>query len=175
MPFKKFEICYLKQSDWNEYKRMLTSEREKPAPEKVVSQVTENSESDFEGVMDREIVRTLLHSKLDNIFADALRNRATEIHFVPQGARKTDVLFRLEGHLSLWVTMEDVRCEAVATALKASGINLDRYERLAVQQGLIHGIVEKRQLQLRVSTIPILSRDPGLRHESVVLHVMQGD
>jgi len=173
LPFKKFEICYLKQSDWNEYWRLLTLEREKPASEKVVAPVTESSESDFEGAMDREIVRTLLSSKLDNIFADALRGGATEIHFVPQGVRKTDVLFRLNGHLSLWVSMEDVRCEAVATALKASGTNLDRYERLAVQQGLIHGIVEKRPLRLSVSTIPVLSRDPGLRHESVVLHVMQ--
>ncbi len=173
LPFKKFEICYLKQSDWNEYWRLLTADREKPASEKVVATVTENTETDFEGVMDREIARTLLHSKLDNIFADALRNGATEIHFVPQGVRKTDVLFRLEGHLSLWVGMEDVRCEAVATALKASGINLDRYERLTVQQGLIHGVVEKRPLRLSVSTIPVLSRDPGLRHESVVLHVMQ--
>ena len=123
--------------------------------------------------MDREIARTLLHSKLDSIYGDALRSGATEIHFVPQGARKTDVLFRLEGHLSLWVGMEDVRCEAVATALKESGINLDRYERLAVQQGLIHGMVENRPLRLNVSTIPVLSRDPGLRQESVVLHIMQ--
>jgi type IV pilus assembly protein PilB len=173
LPFKKFEICYLKEGDWNEYWRLLTAEREKPALEKVVAAVTESSESDFEGVMDREIVRTQLNSKLDNIFADALRNGATEIHFVPQGARKTDVLFRLEHRLSLWVSMEDVRCEAVVTALKSSGINLDRYERLAVQQGFIHGMVEKRGLRLAVSSVPVLSRDPGLRQESVVLHVMQ--
>lgn len=173
LPFKKFEICYLKQSDWNEYCRLVTAERDKPASEKVVAPVAESAETDFEGVMDREIARTLLHSKLDSIFGDALRSGATEIHFVPQGARKTDVLFRLEGHLSLWVGMEDVRCEAVATALKESGINLDRYERLAVQQGVIHGMVENRPLRLNVCTIPVLSRDPGLRQESVVLHIMR--
>lgn len=173
LPYKKFEICYLKESDWLDFRRMLSSERDKPVPEKVVTSVPEVAESDFEGTMDREITRTQLHSQLDNIFADALRNKVTEIHFVPLGPRKTDVLFRMDGHLSLWASMEDVRCEAVTTAIKTTGINLDRYERLAIQQGMIHRMVERRPLRLSVSTIPVISRDPGLRYESVVLHVMR--
>jgi type II secretory ATPase GspE/PulE/Tfp pilus assembly ATPase PilB-like protein len=113
---------------------VLTSEREKPAPEKVVSPPVESTETEFENVMDREIGRTQLNSLLENIFADALRNRATEIHFMPLGPRRTDVLFRLDGHLSLWVSMEDVRCEAVPTALKMLSNNMDRYERMTAQQ-----------------------------------------
>ena len=123
--------------------------------------------------MDREIGRTQLNSLLENIFADALRNRATEIHFMPLGPRRTDVLFRLDGHLSLWVSMEDVRCEAVPTALKMLTGNMDRYERMAAQQGMIFRMVEKMPLRMSVSSIPIASGDPGLRHESVVLHLIR--
>jgi type IV pilus assembly protein PilB len=173
LPFKKFEICYLKESDWAEYLRALTSERDKPVPEVLVTPANDAPEADFEGIMDREIARTQLNSQLDNIFADAVRTGASEIHLVPRGPRKTDVLFRLEGHLSLWASMEDVRSEAVITALKATGINLDRYERLSIQQGMIHRNVEKRPLRMSVSTIPVVSRDPGLRYESAVLHVMR--
>ena len=173
LPFKKFEICYLKESDWNEFRHVLAAERDKPVPELQVTPAAEISESDIEGIMDREIVRTQLHAQLDNIFADAVRTGATEIHIVPIGPRKTDILFRLEGNLSLWACMEDVRCEAVITALKASGINLDRYERMAGQQGMIHKFVEKKPLRMSVSTIPILSWDPGSRYESAVLHIMR--
>jgi type II secretory ATPase GspE/PulE/Tfp pilus assembly ATPase PilB-like protein len=173
LPYKKFEICYLKESDWTEYWRVLTSEREKPAPEKVVSPPAESTETEFENVMDREIGRTQLNSLLENIFADALRNRATEIHFMPLGPRRTDVLFRLDGHLCLWVSMEDVRCEAVPTALKMLSNNMDRYERMAAQQGMIFKLVEKMPLRMSVSSIPITSGDPGLRSESVVLHLIR--
>ena len=173
LPFKKFEICYLKESDWNEFRQVLASERDKPVPEVHVVPANEVSESDFEGTMDREIARAQLNAQLDNIFADAVRTGATEIHIVPIGPRKTDILFRLDGHLSLWACMEDVRCEAVITALKATGINLDRYERMAGQQGMIHKVVEKRSLRMSVSTIPILSHDPGMRFESAVLHIMR--
>jgi type IV pilus assembly protein PilB len=38
---------------------------------------------------------------------------------------------------------------------------------------MIHRIVEKRPVRLNVSTIPVISRDPGVRYESVVLHVMR--
>lgn len=173
LPFKKFEICYIKESDWVEFRNALASERDTPAPEVQVTPVAEVSESDFEGIMDREIARAQLNSQLDNIFADAVRTGAAEVHIVPVGPRKTDILFRLDGHLSRWACMEDVRCEAVITALKAAGINLDRYERMAGQDGMIHRIVEKRALRMRVSTIPILSRDPSARYESAVLHIMR--
>jgi type IV pilus assembly protein PilB len=173
LPYKKFEICYLKESSWNEFRQLLNSERGQPVPEVQVTAVSDVPESDFEGIMDREITRTQLNSQLDNIFADAVRTGASEIHFIPLGARKTNVLFRLEGHLSLWASMDDVRSEAVITALKASGINLDRYERLAAQQGMIHRLVEKRPLRMSVSTIPVVSRDPGMRYETAVLHVMR--
>jgi type IV pilus assembly protein PilB len=173
LPFKKFEICYLKESDWLEFHRTLNADRDKPVPEVTVTPANDLPEADFESIMDREISRTQLNSQLDNIFADAVRTGASEIHFVPRGPRKTDVLFRLEGHLSVWASMEDVRNEAVITALKSTGINLDRYERLSAQQGMIHRIVEKRPLRMSVSTIPVVSRDPGSRYESVVLHVMR--
>jgi type IV pilus assembly protein PilB len=171
LPFKKFEICYLKESDWNDFRLLLASERDKPTPEVAVTPVTDGVETDFEGIMDREISRAQLPAQLDNIFADAMRTGATEIHFVPAGPRKTEILFRLDGQLSRWANMDEVRCEAVTTAIKAAGINLDRYERMAGQQGMIHKIVEKKPLRMTVSTIPILTRDPGMRYESAVLHI----
>jgi type IV pilus assembly protein PilB len=173
LPYKKFEICYLKESDWNEFRQVLASAGDKPAPEVSVAPVAEGLEPDFEGNIDREILRTQLLAQLDHVFADAVRTGATEIHFVPLGARKTQVLFRLDGHLSIWASMDDARCETVTTAIKTAGLNLDRYERMTGQQGMIHKIVEKKPLRMTVSTVPILSRDPGMRYESTVLHIMR--
>jgi type IV pilus assembly protein PilB len=172
-PFKWFEICYMKEADWAEYWRTLTSGRDKEPVEPFTSATNEVTDGDFDAMLDREIARGKIAVQLDNVFLDALRNNASEIHFQPRAARKTDVLFRLDGHLSLWHTIEEVRCEAVSAALKELAVGVDRYERQGAQQGMIQRTVENSLLRFTVSVLPVLSRDVGSRHESIVLRIFR--
>ena len=79
-PFKKFEICYMRESDWSDYLEKVLAEREKTTSEPVVVPANEGSESDFESLMEREVVRAQLHGQLGAVFEDAIRGGATEIH-----------------------------------------------------------------------------------------------
>jgi len=170
-PYKRFEVCYMKETEWADYWRLLTSGKE--PVEQVAASVSDASEGDFEGVLDREIARAKVAVQLDNILLDAVRANASEIHFVVRAPRKTDVLFRLDGHLSSWHTIDEVRCEAVAAALKELTVGIDRYERQAVQLGVIQRVVENVVIRCTVSVLPVLSRDAGSRYESIVLRVFR--
>jgi type II secretory ATPase GspE/PulE/Tfp pilus assembly ATPase PilB-like protein len=172
-PFKWFEICYMKEADWAEYLRALTSGKDKEPVEPFTAATSEETDGDFEAMLDREIARAKVAVQLDNVFLDALRSYASEIHFLPSASRKTDVFFRLDGHLSLWHTIEEVRCEAVSAALKELAVGVDRYERQGAQQGMIQRTVENVLLRFTVSVLPVLSRDVGLRYESIVLRVFR--
>ena len=170
-PYKRFEVCYMKETEWAEYWRLLTSGKETVEP--VAVSVSDAGEGDFEAVLDREIARAKVAVQLDNILLDAVRANASEIHFVARLPRKTDVLFRLDGHLSSWHTIDEVRCEAVAAALKELTVGIDRYERQAVQQGVIQRVVENVAIRCTVSVLPVLSRDAGSRFESIVLRIFR--
>jgi type II secretory ATPase GspE/PulE/Tfp pilus assembly ATPase PilB-like protein len=171
-PYKWFEICYLNEAEWSRYWRDLTIARSQELAEPATP-VSEVTIGDFEAVMDREILRGKIPAQLDNVFLDAVRGNASEIHFVPRGPRKTEVLFRLDGHLSLWHTIEEVRCEAVATALKELAVGVDRYERQGGQRGVIQRTVENIPMRFSLSVLPVLTRDVGSRYESIVLRIFR--
>jgi type IV pilus assembly protein PilB len=171
-PYKWFEICYLNEAEWSRYWRDLSTGRDQ-GPAEPSTPVSEVTIGDFEAVMDREIARGKIPAQLDNVFLDAVRGNASEIHFVPRGPRKTEVLFRLDGHLSAWHTIEEVRCEAVATALKELAVGVDRYERQGGQRGIIQRTVENIPMRFTLSVLPVLSRDVGSRYESVVLRIFR--
>ncbi len=172
-PHKKFEICYMRESDWTDYLQKVLAEREKTTAEPVVVAVDEPSESDFESLMEREVVRAQLHAQLGAVLEDAIRGGATEIHIAPRAARKTEILFRIEGRLAVWHTIDNARCEAVLYALKGLGASMDRFERLAAQQGVIMRSLDNRTLRFTVSILPLHAREQGVRAESAVIHVMR--
>ena len=172
-PYKRFEICYMKETEWAEYWRQVSSSSAKDTAEPTSTTGAKVSEVDFEAMMDREIARTKINVQLDNIILDAIRSNASEVHVTPRGPRKTEVLFRLDGHLALWASMDDIRCEAVATALKERTIGIDRYERQAAQQGIIERSVENIPVRIAVSVLPLLTRDSAARYESIVMRIFR--
>ena len=58
-------------------------------------------------------------------------------------------------------------------ALKGLGTNMDRFERLAAQQGVIMRSLDNRTLRFTVSILPLHARELGVRAESAVIHVMR--
>jgi type IV pilus assembly protein PilB len=172
-PYKRFEICYMKESDWAEYWRQVSASSAKDIVEPAPAAGGKVSEVDFETLMDREISRAKLAVQIDNVILDAIRSNASEVHITPRGPRKTEVMFRLDSHLALWASIDDVRCEAVATALKERSIGIDRYERQAAQQGTIERTVENTPVRIAVSVMPLINRDSTSRFESIVLRIFR--
>ena len=174
LPYKKFEICYMKESDWTDYWRQLTSTKPstKPAVGNTES-TTPEAETDFEGTLDRDISRGQLGALVENVLADAVRVDATDIHFVPRNARKTDVFFRIDGTLSLWYSIDEARTEAVVAVVKARSLSMDRYERMAAQEGSTQKVIDGKPVRFRVSSIPVVDRDPSVRYEALALQVLQ--
>jgi type IV pilus assembly protein PilB len=173
LPYKKFEICYMKESDWTDYWRQMTSD--KPYVKSVLlnsdGSVAEG-ETDFEGTLDRDISRGQLQALVENVLSDAVRVDATDIHFVPRNARKTDVLFRIDGTLSLWYSIDEARTEAVAAVVKARSLSMDRYERMAAQEGSTQKLIDGKAVRFRVSSVPVVDRDPSVKYEALALQVM---
>jgi len=173
LPYKKFEICYMKERDWAEYWRQLTLEKDQPgvtalsAPEAIV----EEDETDFEESIDRDITRGQLLALVENIFADAVRVNATDIHIVPRTGRKTDISFRIDGQLALWYSIEDTRSEAVVSVIKSRATSMDRFERMAAQEGTVQKTVDNQVVRFSIATLPVLSREFGGKQESVVIKV----
>ncbi|MBI4535297.1 MAG: type II/IV secretion system protein, partial [Ignavibacteriae bacterium] len=92
---------------------------------------------------------------------------------VPKGTRKTEVSFRLDGQLSSWYTIEDTRAEAVIAVVKGYGINLDRFERMAAQDGSAQKTIDDQVLRFRVSVLPIISRELNGKFESIVIRILR--
>ena len=173
LPYKKFEICYMKERDWAEYWRQLTLEKDQPGSTSLAASdlAVEESESDFEEILDKDISRGQLQALIENILADAVRVGATDIHVIPKGARKTDVWFRIDGQLALWYTIEDTRTEAVAAVIKSRGPSMDRFERMAAQGGSFQKSIDSQTVRFGVSILPVLSREVSGKLESIAIHV----
>ena len=173
LPYKKFEICYMKERDWAEYWRQLTLEKDQPGTSALSASdiVVEENEADFEDVIDKDISRGQLLAMVENIFADAVRVGATDIHVIPRGPRKTDVFFRIDGQLALWYSIEDTRAEAVAAAVKSKGSNMDRFERLAAQEGGVQKSVDSQLVRFGISILPVIAKELSGKFESVVIRV----
>jgi hypothetical protein len=146
LPYKKFEICYMKERDWAEYWRQLTLEKDQPGSSALSAgePAPEDDESDFEEVIDKDISRGQLQALIENIFADAVRVGATDIHVIPRAPRKTDICFRIDGQLALLYSIEDTRAEAVVAVIKTRTVSMDRFERMAAQEGAVQKTVDSQ-------------------------------
>lgn len=173
-PFKKFEICYVRERDWDELWRQISTEQQSKA-KPMATIITEppkfEEDQDLDPIIDREIARVQIPSLLDSVFADAVRVGASAIHFFPKEARKTEVLFRIDGALAPWYSIDDVRTEAVAASLKIRTPGLDRYERFASQEAASTKIANGRLVHFHVSVLPVALHDLPGRHELVVVRL----
>lgn len=174
-PYKKFEICFMSEKDWSELWRQVTLDKQmltgNVAPEEEI--FTEEDPAELDSVLEKEINRSQLVSMIENILTDAVRVGASDIHFVPRGTRKTEIQFRIDGLLKLWYTVEDTRAEAVVAVVKGRCSNLDRFERLAAQDGSAQKSVDTETVRFRISVIPIISREITGKLESVVIRILR--
>jgi type IV pilus assembly protein PilB len=172
--YKKFEICYMREKNWAELWRQITLEKQQVSTGLTdIDGAFEDNEAELDSVLDKEINRSQLIALIENVFADAVRVGASDIHVVPRGARKTTISFRIDGELTEWYSIEDARAEAVIAVVKGRGLNLDRFERMAAQDGSAQKVIDNQVIRFRISVLPIISRELGGKFESVVIRILK--
>ena len=176
---KKFEICYVPLSHWDEIwnrvsiDRAIYKDRETELREGGFVQDEEEDGEKFEQEIDEEISRSGLVSLIESIFVDAVRVGASDIHVVPRGEKITEFYFRVDGRLSRWYTNTETRAEAVSAVVKDRAKNLDRFERTLAQDGFAQLIIDKKTIRFRLSVLPLVGQELKNKFESIAIRVLR--
>lgn len=176
-PYHKFQIYYVSLSQWEE----LWSEVRGGLKDYISAAATRNQfailEQDDEAIDEEQIEEEINRSKLvdliENMLAESARVGASDIHILPRGPRTTEFRFRIDGKLTSWNMLEDVRAEAVAAVVKDRAKNLDRFERNTAQDGFAQMIVDGDIVRYRFSVLPMVGKEIRNKYESIVIRVLQ--
>lgn len=177
--YKQFEICYVALPKWEElWKRISVDraaykEKESAFREDELSEELVEDSDLYEQALEEEISKSGLVDLVQNIFVDAVRVGASDIHVIPRGEKSTEFHFRIDGKLTRWYTHTDTRAEAVAAVVKDRAKNLDRFERNMAQDGMAQLTIDKKTVRFRVSVIPLVGKELRNRFESIVIRVLQ--
>jgi len=177
LPFQKFEICYVRLKQWEELWQRVNITRSGYADfesdiHAADQDVQEDSEM-YEQELEEEINRSGLVDLIENVFIDAVRVGASDIHVIPRGEKRTEFHFRIDGKLTLWYANTDSRAEAVAAVVKDRAMNLDRFERTSAQDGFAQFLIDRKTVRFRVSVIPTVGKELKSKYESIVIRVLQ--
>ena len=177
LPFQKFEICYVKLKQWEDLWQRVNITRSGYADfesdiHDTEQEVQEDSEM-YEQELEEEINRSGLVDLIENVFIDAVRVGASDIHVIPRGEKRTEFHFRIDGKLTLWYANTDSRAEAVAAVVKDRAMNLDRFERTTAQDGFAQFTIDRKTIRFRVSVIPTVGKELKSKYESIVIRVLQ--
>ena len=178
LPFQKFEICYVKLKQWEDLWQRVNVTRsgyadyESDTHDTEIQEIQEDTEM-YEQELEEEINRSGLVDLVENVFIDAVRVGASDIHVIPRGEKRTEFHFRIDGKLTLWYANTDSRAEAVAAVVKDRAMNLDRFERTSAQDGFAQFTIDKKTVRFRVSVIPTIGKELKSKYESIVIRVLQ--
>ncbi|MFZ4620143.1 MAG: GspE/PulE family protein [Bacteroidota bacterium] len=176
---KKFEICYVSLSQWQDIwnrvsiDRAIYKDHETELRDEGFVQDEDEDGEKFEQEIDEEISRSGLVSLIESIFVDAVRVGASDIHVIPKGEKITEFHFRVDGRLSRWYTHTETRAEAVAAVVKDRAKNLDRFERNLAQDGFAQLIIDKKTIRFRLSVIPMVGLELKSKFESIVIRILR--
>lgn len=177
-PFQKFVICYVRLSQWEDLWQRVNITRsgyaglESDSRDRAITEVEEDSEM-YEQELEEEINRSGLVDLVENVFIDAVRVGASDIHVIPRGEKRTEFHFRIDGKLTLWYANTESRAEAVSAVVKDRAMNLDRFERSAAQDGFAQFVIDRKTVRFRVSVIPTIGKELKSKYESIVIRVLQ--
>ena len=176
IPVKQFELIYANEQfvhkliekiseTKNEYLNQLEGiEFEDTEPE-------EEHEVD-EDEIDAEINQSMLNSLVEGMLVEAVRLEASDIHIIPGTGNKTDIYFRFDGKLQLWMTQNNIKPEAISAVVKDKTRNVDRFIRDESQDGFIQRFIDGSMLRYRVSIMPMVGSEFDRKFESIVIRVL---
>ncbi len=174
---KKYEVMFIKKRDFE-----LLIDVVLP-PQNVYLQAMEETEPDInvadeeesslnEDELEAEINKSALINLVEGALLEAVRMGASDIHFVPQSGKKTNILFRVDGNLHLWHVQENTLPEAVIAVVKDRGKGMDRFEREMAQDGFVQRKIDNVVIRFRVSVLPMVGTELKNKYESVVLRIL---
>ncbi|PJA96365.1 MAG: pilus assembly protein PilB [Ignavibacteriales bacterium CG_4_9_14_3_um_filter_34_10] len=172
---KKYEINYLRRRDYdkiiniisppeNEFLRSLEESNEELQ--------IEHEENVNEEELDAEINKSALVNLVEAALLEGVRKGASDIHFVPKSATRTEILFRVDGNLQIWHVQEGTLPEAVISVVKDRSKGLDRFEREKAQDGFIQREIDKHIIRFRVSVLPMVGTELKNKFESIVIRIL---
>lgn len=174
--YQKYEFKYVALGDFTELWRQLTFDQgaKNLGLESETALSDEENEKEMEKSLDDEIGRSKLNELVENLLVDGTRTGASDIHVIPRGTHRVEFHFRIDGRLSLWSAITDVRAEAVLTVIKDRAKNLDRFEKFLSQDGFAQRMIDNRMIRFRFSTMPIYGTDLRSKLESIVIRILRG-
>lgn len=176
--FPKYEIKHVSLPNWNELWRQLAFDQGAKQlgldVEGDFDMKGEEADRELEKSLEEEIGRGKLNEVIEGLLIDGCRTGASDIHVIPKSSHRTEFHFRIDGRLSLWSAITDVRAEAVLTVIKDRAKNLDRFEKFLSQDGFAQRTVDNKMIRFRFSTMPIYGSDLRSKLESIVIRILRG-
>lgn len=174
---KKYEVMFIKKRDFEKLIDVVLP------PENIYLQAIEENEPDInvaeededalnEDELEAEINKSALINLVEGALLEGVRIGASDIHFVPQSGKKTNILFRIDGNLQLWHVQEKTLPEAVIAVVKDRGKGLDRFEREMAQDGFIQRKIDNVVIRFRVSVLPMVGIELQNKYESIVIRIL---
>jgi len=172
---KKYEVNYLRKRDYERIINIISppeNEFLKSLEESHEEMQIEREESVNEEELDAEINKSALVNLVEAALVEGVRKGASDIHFVPKSATRTEILFRVDGNLQIWHVQEGTLPEAVISVVKDRSKGLDRFEREKAQDGFIQREIDKHLIRFRVSVLPMVGTELKNKFESIVIRIL---
>ncbi len=174
---KKYEVIFIKIKDYehlvekilppeNIYLQALLNEDEG------IMELEKDDSNVDEDELDAEINKSALINLVEGALLEGVRKGASDVHFIPRSADKTDIYFRIDGTLRLWHSQENTSPEAVISVVKDRGRGMDRFERERAQDGFIQREIDNHIIRFRVSVLPMVGTELKNKFETIVIRIL---
>ncbi len=174
---KKYEVTFIKKA---KYEKLISHinpvENEflkniEDLPQEIITDTPDDSQLDEEA-LEAEINKSALINLIEAALVEGTRKGVSDIHIVPAGAKRTDLMFRIDGNLQIWYTQENTYPEAVIAVIKDRAKGLDRFEREKAQDGFIQREIDGTVIRFRVSILPMVGTELKSKFESIVIRIL---
>jgi type IV pilus assembly protein PilB len=177
--FHKYEVRYVSVGDWNEIWRQLAFDQDKKAlgldiEDEFFGVDKDEYEHGLENSLEDKVGSGKLIELVESILVDGVRTGASDVHVIPRASFRTEFHFRIDGRLTLWSTITDIKAESILSVVKDRGKNLDRFEKFLSQDGFAQRTVDNQIIRFRFSTMPIYGSDLKSKLESIVIRILRG-
>jgi len=174
---KKYEVIFIKLKDYEKKKKKILP------PENLYLKALQDEDEDYmelerddsnvdEDELDAEINKSALINLVEGALLESVRKGASDVHFIPRSAEKTDIYFRIDGTLRLWHSQDNTSPEAVISVVKDRGRGMDRFERERAQDGFVQREIDNHIIRFRVSVLPMVGTELKNKFESIVIRIL---
>ena len=101
---KKYEVTFIKKSKYEKLINQISPPENEflkniqEAPQEMITDMQDDTQLDEEQ-LEAEINKSTLINLIEAALVEGTRKGVSDIHIVPQSARKTDIMFRIDGNL----------------------------------------------------------------------------